>query len=227
MYEVAPVQLADLGSQVAGELRSLIVRGDMPPGTRLVETALASLFDVSRGPIRDALRTLQSEGLIEVRKRNAYVRGLKDEDISELYSLRSSLESLAVRMTSENRATVTWAPFDRAVDAMRAAADRSDPEAFAVADLEFHTHLYEASEHKRLAAMWAQILPTFSELLKVTIAQDADLHPSADSHATILQFCRSGDVDAVLGELTAHLEQARDRLTNAYRQVRASNEAIG
>lgn len=220
MYDVSSVQYSELGPQVAAELRRLIVSGAMAPGTHLVETAIAETFDVSRGPVRDAFKLLQSEGLVEVKRRSTYVRGLSDEDISELYSLRQALESLAMQRAAEQAETVSWAPFERVLDAMLNAADRNDAESYAAADVQFHTLFYEASGHHRLQTMWNQLLPTFRALLQVTISRDADLHPSAESHERLLRFCRERRFEEMHAELTDHLVKAHRRLTEAYREVR-------
>lgn len=212
---ITPVRhAANLGEQVAHRLRVLVITGEFPAGTHLVEERLAREFDVSRGPIRDALRQLEAEGLLEPRRRGVSVIGLDERDVDELYSLRRTLESLAVRISMQ-RQDLDWSALQRSLDAMRAAADAHAPEDFAVADLEFHAHFYTLSEHRRLISVWEHYRPTFSVLLSVTNAQDADLHPSAEAHATLLDAVRGGDVDEALQELEHHLLGARNRMRAA------------
>lgn len=90
------------GSTIVGDIveriRALIVGGDLPAGTQLVEVALADQFGVSRGPIREAIRRLQLQGLVELRpRRSAVVRTLAAEDVLEVYVLRSALGTVAIR----------------------------------------------------------------------------------------------------------------------------------
>ena len=73
-----------LGEKVAEALRSLIITGQLAPGERLVEGVLAEQFGVSRGPVREALTELVSEGLIESSRRGAFVIGMTEVDIREL-----------------------------------------------------------------------------------------------------------------------------------------------
>lgn len=133
---ITPVRQPPLGEQLLDQLRALIVRGELAAGTHLVEGWMADRFGVSRGPVRDALRQLEIEGLVETRKRGVSVRGLTDTDLVELYAVRGALEGLAVREAIARLAAADWSPLDDAVTAMRAAANRADAAGFAAADLE-------------------------------------------------------------------------------------------
>src|SRR5699024_7196726 len=87
-----------LGQQVVDQLRRLIITRQLPTGTHLVEAQLSANFAVSRGPVRDALRQLETEGLVESRRRGSFVIGLGVDDLEELYGLRQLLEAEAVRL---------------------------------------------------------------------------------------------------------------------------------
>lgn len=204
-----------LGDQLAELLRARIVEGGLAPGTHLVEDALAAEHDVSRGPVRDALRILTGEGLLESRRRGYYVRGFTATDIDELYQIREAAEQLACGLALRRATAADWASARHCVDVMRAAADAGDRRAYARADLAFHTEFYVLSGNARLLALWQQYQPTFSTLLDITNAQDADLHPSADDHATLMDLAEGGDVEAFAAVLSAHLEGSRRRMREA------------
>lgn len=205
---------ASLGAQVADVLRQRIVRGELMPGSRLTEEGLAEEFSVSRGPVRDAVKQLSFEKLIEVHEpRGIYIVGLSDDDVDQLYSLRGALEHLATERAMRVVDDARWRPSRDAVSRMMAAADRGDHEAFAYADLDFHSEVYALADHPRLDAAWRQYLPTFSALLEVTINHDEDLHNSAADHDRLYAAMRSGDVAAAHEVLDAHLQGARVRLS--------------
>jgi GntR family transcriptional regulator, gluconate operon transcriptional repressor len=220
MFEISPIEQTALGTHVAHQLRHAVVTGQLPAGQRLVEHVLAEQFGVSRGPIRDALRELAQEGLLESRRRGFFVVGLREDDIKELYELRESLESLALRRTAARATAADWESLERALSGMRDAADRHDAAEFAVADLAFHSQFYELSGHRRLLSVWEHYLPTFTTLLQVTTAEDVDLHPSLQSHAEILSLLRAGDIPAALTELSEHLLGASNRLRTAHQRIR-------
>ena len=202
-----------LGAQVARVLRQRIVRGDLAPGTRITEEALAEEFDVSRGPIRDALTQLSFENLVEVqRPRGVYITGLTQDDVDQLYSLRGALEQLALSRAMRVDDAARWAPMAAAVGRMGEAADAGDHAAFVTADLDFHSQIYALADHPRLEGAWSQYLPTFAALLEVTINHDEDLHESSGDHLTLMEVMRTGSAERASAVLAAHLDGARDRM---------------
>ncbi|MCK8475509.1 GntR family transcriptional regulator [Microbacterium aurugineum] len=202
-----------LGAQVARVLRQRIVRGELAPGARITEEALAEEFSVSRGPVRDALTQLSFEKLVEVqRPRGVYIVGLTGDDVDQLYSLRGALEQLALSRAMRVDDEARWAAMSAAVDRMGEAADRGDHAAFVTADLEFHSQIYALADHPRLEGAWNQYLPTFTALLEVTINHDEDLHESSDDHVTLMEVMRTGTPAQAAKVLSEHLDGARRRM---------------
>lgn len=206
---VSPVRQSPLGEQLLDQLRALIVRGELDSGTHLVEGWVAEHFGVSRGPVRDALRQLEIEGLVDTRRRGVYVRGLSDTDLVELYAVRGALEGLAVREAIARLGDADWRPIDDAVATMRAST--TDPAAFAAADLDFHSGLYTLGANRRLAATWALHRPLFAAMLEVTNT-DRDLIPIAEDHADLSATIRAGDVESALAALIVHLDGSCNRM---------------
>ncbi|MET2011093.1 GntR family transcriptional regulator [Microbacterium chocolatum] len=204
---------ASLGQQIADILRRRIVRGELQRGDRLTEEGLAEEFRVSRGPVRDAITQLSFEKLVEVHKpRGIYITGLTDDDVEQLYSLRAALEQLAVQRAMRVVDDTRWRTVREAVSRMLDAADRGDHPDFLAADLEFHSQIYQLSDHPRLVAAWEQYLPTFTALLDVTINHDEDLHDSAADHDRLYSVMRSGDLNAASAVMAEHLEGAAGRM---------------
>lgn len=203
-----------LGQHVVDHLRRLIITGELQAGTHLVESQLSESFDVSRGPVRDALRQLETEGLVESRRRGVFVIGLTGEDIEELYVLRQALEAEAVRLCMEAGSPLPEA--HSALQRMSVAAERSDPAAFAEADLAFHSAFYVHSGHRRLGSVWQQYRPTFAGMLSVTNAEDRELTPTYRNHVELLDLIVAGDHAAVVPALREHIDGSRTRMLTAY-----------
>lgn len=202
-----------LGAQVARVLRQRIVRGELAPGERITEEALAEEFSVSRGPVRDALTQLSFEKLVEVqRPRGVYIVGLTHDDVDQLYSLRGALEQLALSRAMRVEDDSRWTAMAAAVGRMGEAADAGDHAAFVVADLEFHSQIYALADHPRLEGAWNQYLPTFTALLEVTINHDEDLHESSGDHVKLMDVMRSGKPAQAAKVLSEHLDGARERM---------------
>jgi GntR family transcriptional regulator of gluconate operon len=203
-----------LGAQVARVLRQRIVRGDLAPGSRITEESLAEEFEVSRGPVRDALTQLSFENLVRVshRPRGVYVIGLSGDDVDQLYSLRGALEQLALSRAVHVADDARWQAMLESVERMQTAADYGDHAAFVQADLAFHSQIYLLAEHPRLEGVWQQYLPTFESLLEVTINHDEDLHDSAADHVRLMQVMRTGTEEDAAAVLSEHLDGARERM---------------
>lgn len=216
MTELRVERARSLGRQVADVLRQRIVRGELLPGSRLVEEAVADEFAVSRGPVRDAITQLGFERLVEVRRpAGVFVVGLSLDDVDQLYSLRLALETLALQRAMRVEEDEAWSVASRAVASMRGSAAARDAEAFLAADLAFHSTIYELAEHPRLLGAWEQYRPTFEALLDVTIHQDSDLTDAAEDHARLLELMRSGGVEAATAALARHLEGSQARMRAA------------
>lgn len=216
-FAIEPLQ--GLGERVVEQLRRMIILGALPPGAHLVESQLSSRFQVSRGPIRDALAQLESEGLVEAQRRGVYVRGLSQEDIEELYSLRSSLETMALMRCISNDRSQVQQLVEESLTEMRSAAQRGEQARFARADLAFHTALYEGAQHRRLLSVWRQYEPTFSVLLTITTAEDADLTPSYESHAELNQKISENRTEEALDVLREHLRASEQRMVTAHQRM--------
>lgn len=207
-----------LGEQVLEQLRVLIITGQLSAGTHLVEAQLSTTFQVSRGPIRDALAQLESEGLVESRRRGSFVRGLTTKDIDELYSLREAIEMQALRV-SALLPDAPWQLAEPSLDEMRAAAAAGDHLAFAHADMAFHATFYDIADHSRLRKIWSQYAPTFGVLLEMTTAEDLDLGPSFESHVEIHEQMRAGELEKATVSLQEHLLGSRSRLMSAFARL--------
>ncbi|MFC3997421.1 GntR family transcriptional regulator [Nocardiopsis sediminis] len=216
MPEIPTIKQVALGDQVAAELRRMIITGRYAPGDSLVEGHLAERFDLSRGPIRDALKTLAAEGLIDTNRRSATVVGLSAADIDELFSLRESMETLALKIALDTDRTRLAAELEQTLQAMRTAAETRDPEAYTAADLRFHSVFYSTAGHRRLADVWAQYRPTIEMLLLASNERYDDLGPSVAAHELLARLIATGEPGAAFAELHAHLDNARLRLREPY-----------
>ena len=213
-----------LGTQVANHIRDAIVRGELVAGERLVETEFAESLNVSRGPVRDGFRILETEGLIAKRGQGYLVQSLDERDIHELYSLRRALESLAMSMTMALDEKPDVAALRAVVEAMGKAADAGDSDEFARVDVIFHSLLCELSGHRRLAAVWRQYEPITMALLRVTVLVDDDLHVTTARHALLLDLIEGDDSAAAIVELEDHLDGSRERMLLAWRSSAARQE---
>jgi len=150
-----------LADDVAGRLRRTILEGYLVPGERLREEQLASVLQVSRGPVREALLQLEREGLVIRRPhRGAVVARLSRRDLEEVFSLRLALERLAFHWAARRATEGVVALMEEAVriQAQQLPGNVSRQSA-AQLDLEFHDLVYEAARHERLLRSWQDLRP--------------------------------------------------------------------
>jgi len=99
---LTPARKIRLSEEVVGAIKDAIRRGAIQPGQRLVETDIAAQMRVSKAPVREALRQLQAEGLVEnYPQRGSFVVGLSDQDMWEIATLRSELEGMALELAAQ------------------------------------------------------------------------------------------------------------------------------
>jgi GntR family transcriptional regulator, trigonelline degradation regulator len=150
---------APLRHEVLEALRGSIVDGRLAPGARLIERELIAMTGVSRTVIREALRQLEAEGLVDVvPHRGAVVRELTAEEARDLYAIRALLEGLAARMFVEKATDEEIATLGGELKATAAAYRRRDPEETITAKNRFFAVLFAGARSETLSAMLATLM---------------------------------------------------------------------
>jgi DNA-binding GntR family transcriptional regulator len=144
-----------LVTAAAEKVRTLILRRELSPGQHIVENTIAQRFDVSQGTVRAALRVLVHEGLLEIKpRRGCFVKQFTSRDVSEIYTLRNALESLAARGAAENMSAAERQRLTKCMAAMSNAIAAGDLMRFIKLDFEFHGIIVGGSRHTRLQAVY-------------------------------------------------------------------------
>jgi GntR family transcriptional regulator of gluconate operon len=209
----------NLGQQAANMLRRAIIAGEFPSGVRLIEDDLASRLGVSRGPIREALRQLATEGLVEVGRRGAFVR-LGQHDIWELYSLRTVLEGFAIELAAQAFTDDDMVAVQGLLDQMAEAAQAQRLEDFVILDMAFHSAFFERAGHRRLLLSWQALAPSIGAMLAVTSTANPRVDSILDEHQQILEGVKTRDVATAQQWLRIHLADAREVIERTYQQER-------
>jgi DNA-binding GntR family transcriptional regulator len=209
--DIEPVSRESTAAVIARQLRDAIMTGALPPGTQLGETDLASRFQVSRGPLREAMQHLVSEGLLRSeRHRGLFVIDLEPSDVFDIYLARSAVERAALLCALRGDRELIAASLEQFVADMATAAD--DPAALSAADLAFHEALINASGSKRLVRMARTLLIETRMCLTLLQSTYQGVEDRVDEHTRIIDALRTGDADAALDLLDAHMEDAIGRL---------------
>ncbi|MGF1626496.1 MAG: GntR family transcriptional regulator [Alphaproteobacteria bacterium] len=184
---IDPIALGDqhrsLNDMVTAAVRNAITEGRFRPGERLVEDRLARLFGVSRNPVREALKILRSEGLVEITpRRGASVAALSPEEAREVIELRAALEGLSARLAARRCTPEVAARLAAILDAGDAAVARREPGTLKRLNDEFHTALARAGSNRYLSefmtALRAKTYWLFSSISETKALESWTAHAS-------------------------------------------------
>ncbi len=193
--------------RVATVIREAILSGSLLPGAPLIEKTIAEDLEISRAPVREAIRTLAKEGLVEsIPYKGSRVRVLHARDVHEVYSMRGLLERYAVRQILAADPTVDLAPLDAACEAMESAAALGDARALTAADERFHEALIALPDHELLLGMWNLIELRARHVMALRNVQIGDLGMVAANHRAIVAALRAGDLQGTLRLVTEHFD---------------------
>lgn len=176
-----------LAERVANTLREMFLNGDMIPGQRLIETEIAGQLDVSRGPVRDALKALQEEGIVHIEPRKGtFIAKLCLEDLDDIYLLRGAIEGLGAKTLAEKGSPEQIEQLEYCLANLRDSIH--DLRKFAHYDMQFHELLCKLSNHKWLYKQWLSMKTYIWLFIKSSQALDTpgDLG-MMDSHTEIFQ----------------------------------------
>jgi DNA-binding GntR family transcriptional regulator len=211
LADIEPVSRESTAGIIARQLREAIMKGALPPGTQLGETELAAQFQVSRGPLREAMQRLVSEGLLRSeRHRGLFVIDLEPGDVFDIYTARTAIERAALIRVVRGDRDAAADLLDEVVQEMAAAGD--DPHALADADLKFHEVLVRASGSRRLVRMAQTLLIETRMCLSALQRTYQCVEERVTEHNQIIEAIREADEDTALALLDAHMEDAVRRL---------------
>lgn len=183
-------------------LRDDIVLGRRVPGSRLVERDIAAELNVSRLPVREAIRTLVAEGVVVARPRTwAVVREFTDRDIQDFAEVREAIETLIFVFAAERHDEDGIARIRAAYERELAAANADDSEAARIAAAEFHEIAVELAANEMLG----ELIAVFLTRLRWLFGQHDDLLAMADEHRIILEAMTARDTVALRRIVPAHL----------------------
>jgi len=197
----------------ADAIRKMVLSGALAPGERLIEERLTEELGISRPPLREALRLLQQEGLIETRpRRGSVVTTMTDRDVFEILTLRSALERLAVELGVPVQDPKRLEVCRRALQRMEDFAAVEDRGALVEAAYAFHASIVALAGHGRLdesyAAVQRQVMLCMARNLYTREHEYEDLPTHVARHRHLLEVIEGGDPDAVLAELAVHGERS-------------------
>lgn len=210
------IQQNTLRETALNAIRESILNGTLKPGHQLVQADIATQMNISRAPIREALRQLEDEGLVEsIPYRGTFVSRITRRDIIELYILRGALEGLAVRILVARSDNSALTELEAILSKMARAADAGNYVDLSTADAEFHTQICVLSDHRHLIRNWA-----FSyNLIRRILSFRNQLNPPhvvVEKHVPIIRAIRDKDADAARRAIEEHCVNSGEALASSW-----------
>jgi DNA-binding GntR family transcriptional regulator len=198
-----------IASEVVELLRWRIIDGSLPPGTRLREERLSKEMGISRGPVREAVRELEQEGLIAVEPyRGAVVMGISESELRRvLIPLRALLEKAAVEFALELMTEDDFKVLEGVIKEMRAVGESGSPTTLrqlVELDVSFHRHIVESSGGYHTKQLWRVIQPRIRMGFYHLGSRHYHSSEIADEHEVLLSALRSRDLTIALDALDLH-----------------------
>ena len=200
-----------LGEIVYIALREAIIKNQFKSGERLMETELAEEMMVSRTPVREAVRKLQSEGyVVMLPRKGTYVTSLTLQDVNDVYEIRSALESMAAAKAAERASNDEISDIRKFLDDESGIWDSADLAQTVSSDVRFHSMIYRASKNMRIESLINDLREQTQRLRSSTLSRPGRLRFAHEEHRQIFEAIQSRDAEAAVKASVAHIERSRE-----------------
>jgi DNA-binding GntR family transcriptional regulator len=213
---LADIRETSLAKVVRAEVLGLIVRGELAPGARINEPDIAARLGVSRVPVREGLRELESSGLIVSRKNaGVFVRVFSTKEIDDLYDMRALLDGhaggLVARQSPAERKALARQLAEH-LGQMKTAATARDTQSYYSANLAFHWAIVEAAGNAALASAYRQVVQQLHVSRLRNLSDAAAVKASIAEHRAIHAALVAGEVETLQALQIGHVNDAHARL---------------
>ncbi len=203
-----------LPARIAELLREAILDGRLPPGERLIEQKLALQWNISRAPLREAIRQIASEGLVTLSPhRGASVAEVSQGELEELFAVRAMMEAFAARLAAQRATASHIARLRTRVQQMQVTFRARDLAGFYVAGLDFHNVLVEAAGNDVLSRLYDQIKRQFRRYQAAMPRLPHLQQDSIEEHRSILEAVERADANAASMLSEQHITHLTEKFT--------------
>jgi DNA-binding GntR family transcriptional regulator len=211
--ELEPVARQSTAELIAEQLRSAIMYGTLAPGTQLGESDLAARFEVSRGPLREAMQRLVQEGLLRgERHRGLFVIDLSGADVQDVYVARLAIERMACQLIMAGNRGEAVVRLSEALSTLVVAAEGGDRNAMSDADQAFHQTLVSCSGNTRLERMAQTLLVETRMCLTALQRHYPRPEELVSEHRALVNAISDGDEQLLMTLIESHMLDSINRL---------------
>jgi DNA-binding GntR family transcriptional regulator len=202
------IKVSTINDEVYDRVRRWIVSGTLSPGAKISIRSIADTLGVSTMPVREALRTLQAEGLVMFERRSVTVTRLSKDQVAQIFQIRLRLEQLASEWAIGKIDEDDVADIERILLAM----DRDDitVEEWRQLNQDFHRRFYDCAGSPHLLELIRNVWDRVEPYMAIYASSVSDFHEAHRQHSEILELIRARDLGELLAKIADHLEYTAD-----------------
>lgn len=221
-FQVTMSEYLPLRDVVFNTLRHAILKGELEPGERLMEIALAQKLGVSRTPIREAIRKLELEGLVVmVPRKGAEVADITEKDLRDVLEVRTALEELSIELAMKNMNDDDYKQLREANELFAKDSEGDDLIKIAEADVAFHEIIYMATGNKRLIQMINNLREQMYRY-RLEYIKDKSTHARlVEEHNKIIDAMKKNDIIAAKAAIKLHVENQEENILKSIKVKKA------
>ncbi|NOE20177.1 MULTISPECIES: GntR family transcriptional regulator [Ruegeria] len=210
---------------IANDLRERILSGELAEGETIRQEALAEEYDVSRMPIREALKRLNAEGLVQwANNRGGSVTKHSLDEIGEIFDLRILIEVDLFRRAIPNMGPGEFARCDEILKQMEASYDENDVGKWGILNYQYHSALYAASQRKLTNELLDRVNLQSDRYVRMHLSVMKQREPAKKEHRDLLRLAREGNVDKACEVLAQHIRRTKEQLLEMIASKRGTDE---
>lgn len=219
------IKKQSLPDVIADDLRERILSGELAEGETIRQEALAEEYDVSRMPIREALKRLSAEGLVQwANNRGGSVIKHSLSEIGEIFDLRILIEVDLFRRAIPQMTSSDFARCEQLLQQMETSFDKNDVGRWGALNHEYHSALYAASHRNLTNELLDRVSPLADRYVRMHLSVMKQREPARKEHRELLELAQSGKVDAACELLSQHIGRSKEQLLEMIAAKRSDEE---
>ena len=218
-FEVNMNEYLPLRDVVFNTLRKAILRGELKPGERLMEIQLANKLGVSRTPIREAIRKLELEGLVQmIPRKGAEVAQITEKNMQDVLEVRKALEELSVQLACERITPEQVEEMKMAAEDFRKVLKSGDVTKIAEADVKFHDIIFAATNNQRLITLLNNLREQMYRF-RVEYLKQKECYPQLlEEHDKLIALISGGEVEEACELMGCHIDNQASTVSDVIRR---------
>ncbi|MES9682393.1 GntR family transcriptional regulator [Bacillus sp. AFS001701] len=231
LYPEKWLSKASAGDRVTYELRMQIISGLIESGTKLSENKLAADFNVSRSPIREALKTLASENLIRLERMGAVVIGLTDKEIEEIYDVRLLIETFVFERLVKLDTKDLVMELSKILEMMKIAIKYQDADEFSFQDVVFHETIIRAIDHSYILMIWSNAKPVMEAFILLSMRvrfkeKYEDFQRIVENHQLYIDAISTKNRDLMIQSLHQNFDDVQGKVEDLWRSQQMFSKGV-